>query len=232
MSPWFALIAAVPLAFTTGVRASDATGPVVIELFTSQGCNSCPPADALLGELSRRPDVLALALHVTYWNDLGWADRFAQPQFDQRQRGYAQQLHLKSVYTPQMLVNGSRDVLGSQRSAVERALHDAKRPALIEVRQQGDNLVLELPKVDAPCDCVLTLFGVQPNARTPVGRGENAGRMLEEFQVARSMRVLGDWNGERRELQAATDKRPTEVSRWVVLAQHRSTGRVVAVGRL
>ena len=110
---------------------------MVVELFTSQGCNSCPPADALLGELARRPDVLALALHVTYWNDLGWTDQFSQEQFDQRQRDHVRQLNLRSPYTPQMVVNGTLDVVGSQRAALERALAKAARPAAIDARQRG-----------------------------------------------------------------------------------------------
>src|SRR5512147_2003593 len=109
------LLPALLLMLSGPAAAADA-GPVVVELFTSQGCNSCPPADALLGELARRPDVLALALHVTYWNDLGWRDGFSQDAFDARQRRYVQQLNLSSSYTPQMVVNGTRDVVGSQRA--------------------------------------------------------------------------------------------------------------------
>src|SRR5215472_15938734 len=90
--------------------------PAVVELFTSEGCSSCPPADAYLGELAGRPDVLALAFHVDYWDDLGWRDRFGLSQAVERQRNYARSLRLGSVYTPQVVVDGSTDYVGSNRS--------------------------------------------------------------------------------------------------------------------
>jgi hypothetical protein len=102
-----ALMAAT-LVFAGTARAAPPAGQEVVELFTSQGCNSCPPADALLGELARRADVLALALHVTYWNDLGWKDAYSQSQFDQRQRDHVRQLKPGSSYTPQMVVPARR----------------------------------------------------------------------------------------------------------------------------
>jgi len=212
-------------------RAAAPAGPVVVELFTSQGCNSCPPADALLGELKARPDVLALALHVTYWNDLGWRDVFSQDQFDQRQRRYAQQTGRGSVYTPQMVVNGTQDVVGSQRQAVNRALEKTMRPASISLQSQSGLLAISLPALQRPCDCVLTLFGVQPSARTPIGRGENKGRSLEEFQIVRTMQALGGWQGEAKMLQVKLANMPAEVSAYAVLAQERASGRVLAAGR-
>ena len=137
-----ALFASALLALTGGAAAAAPEGPVVVELFTSQGCSSCPPADALLGELARRPHVLALALHVTYWNDLGWQDRFSQDQFDERQRLYSRQLGRSSIYTPQMVVNGTRDVVGSQRApwrgARERRPHGGDRPACGRRADHGD----------------------------------------------------------------------------------------------
>lgn len=219
------LVCAAPLA------ASESAGPVVVELFTSQGCDSCPPADALLGELAHRTDVLALALHVTYWDYLGWRDPFAQDQFDQRQRRYVEQLHLASSYTPQMVVNGTRDVVGRQRAAVSRAVALATRPAAITVRTDGGTLRLDLPALEQPCNCELTLFGVRPSASTSVGRGENAGRTLREFRVVRTMQPLGKWHGEARTLQVQPHSTPDGVSTYAVLAQDRATGRVVAAGQ-
>ena len=220
----------VMLLLAAGVEAAPPAGPVVVELFTSQGCSSCPPADALLGELSHRPDVLALALHVTYWNDLGWKDPFAQAQFDARQRQYAQQLALPSIYTPQMVVNGAQDAVGSQRLAVDRALAQARRPAAIALQEESGLLTLTLPALDHACTCLLTLFAVRTSAMTPVGRGENAGRKLAEFQVVRVMQSLGKWKGDTQALQVDVRRMPDDVTLYALLAQERGTGRVVASG--
>lgn len=98
----------------------------VIELFTSEGCNSCPPAEAYIGELARRPDVLALAYHVDYWDELGWRDRFALRESAVRQRMYAQALGRPSLYTPQVIVDGRQDYVGSDRARIERALNETR----------------------------------------------------------------------------------------------------------
>src|SRR4051812_17852201 len=117
--------------------------PVVVELFTSQGCSSCPPADALLGELTRRADVLPLAFHVDYWNRLGWKDPYSSAESTARQRTYARQLGLRTIYTPQMVVDGGIDVVGSERADVLKAIDAARasqRTVPIEVARDGDGL--------------------------------------------------------------------------------------------
>src|ERR1700726_1026943 len=101
--------------------------PIVVELFTSEGCSSCPPADALLAELAGRPDVLALSFHVDYWDRLGWRDPFSSPDATRRQHGYAELLGLSTVYTPQIVVDGRWQAVGSDRADVERALGAAQR---------------------------------------------------------------------------------------------------------
>ncbi len=226
-----ALIAVAMVALAGGVHAAAPTGPIVIELFTSQGCSSCPPADALLGELSRRPEVLALALHVTYWNNLGWKDSFSQAAFDQRQVRYVQQMGRASAYTPQLVINGMQDVVGSQRAAVDRALAKATRSAAIKVERNGDMLEVALPTLDRGCDCVLTLFGVQARASTPVGRGENSGRTLQEFQIVRTMQAIDGWRGEEKQLRVRPAKKSGEITGYAVLAQERASGHVVAAGQ-
>jgi hypothetical protein len=225
------MLLAAALVLGGSAWAAPPGGPVVVELFTSQGCNSCPPADALLGELTRRADVLPLALHVTYWNDLGWKDGFSRNQFDQRQREHVRQLKLRSPYTPQMVVNGTADVVGSQRDALERALARAERPAAVRLGSEGGMLRIALPALDASCDCELILFGVRPSASTAVGRGENAGRTLREYQLVRAMQSLGRWKGEARTLQVRPARMPDDVSTYAVIAEERGTGRVVAAGQ-
>src|SRR5262245_56361084 len=107
-----------------GALAQD-KAPVVVELFTSEGCSSCPPADAFLGELAQRPDVVPLAFHVDYWDYIGWKDPYANPAFTQRQHDYKAALGLHMVYTPQMIVDGRTDVVGSERGSVEAAIGKA-----------------------------------------------------------------------------------------------------------
>src|ERR1041384_1895274 len=114
--PAIALLVSVLSPVATADEATRAEAPVVVELFTSQGCNSCPPADALLGELAQRPDLVALAFHVDYWNYIGWQDPFSSPEATKRQRDYAQSLGLSSVYTPEMVIDGSFDIVGLDRA--------------------------------------------------------------------------------------------------------------------
>jgi hypothetical protein len=179
----------------TGALALAATGPalaaeapVVLELFTSQGCSSCPPADALLGELVRQPNVIGLAWHVDYWNRLGWPDPWASPQWTERQRTYARQLRTE-VYTPALVVNGTTMVVGSDRRAVATAMRDA--PALmvsLSLSRDGTRLVAEVGAL--PPGATLALAVVDPERSTAVGAGENSGRKLREFRIVREYRPL------------------------------------------
>jgi hypothetical protein len=207
-----------------------ATGPIVVELFTSQGCSSCPPADELLGELARQPALLPLAFHVTYWDDLGWRDRFGLDEADDRQSRYARVLRRNTVYTPQMVVNGRTNVLGSDRAAVRRVLSAAAAPARIDVRRDNDALDVQLPTLAAGCDCELLLLAILPAARTAVGRGENAGRELPEFNVVRQVQSLGSWRGQSLSRRVSPKAVPADATRFAVVAQHRLDLRIVAAG--
>jgi hypothetical protein len=172
-------------------------GPVVVELFTSQGCSSCPPAEALLSELVRsRADVLALSFHVTYWNDLGWRDPFSLAEATARQRRYARLLPAE-VYTPQMVIDGTRDVVGSDRAGVLAAITAAAAsrraaPDLGITRQDGQ-AVIAVGAGEGAAD--LVLVGYDREHRTAVGRGENAGRTLTESNIVRSFVAVGSWRG-------------------------------------
>ncbi len=193
-----ALAAGLPRARPSVAAPPKVGRPVVLELFTSQGCSSCPPADALLRELARkRSEVLPLAFHVTYWDRLGWRDRFALPAATQRQRSYVHLSRLGTIYTPQMIVDGRHDVVGSDRAAVLASLAAASRDA-------GVAATLSLARMAGRLDIrigagtgegVVWLVGFDAEHRTAVERGENAGRSLVEANVVRSIGMLGRWTG-------------------------------------
>jgi hypothetical protein len=199
-------LALAGLATATGITApAAATAPapeparlVVLELFTSQGCSSCPPADALLREMAQtRADILPLAFHVTYWNYLGWRDPFSFDGATQRQNLYAQRLGASSVYTPQLVVDGQTDVVGSDRSGVASALRHATASATsvatVSLRRQGDTVSLDIGSgVGAG---TIYLVGYDSEHRTPIGRGENGGRTLIEANIVRGLRSVGNWAG-------------------------------------
>ena len=173
--------------------------PVLIELFTSQGCNSCPPADALLGELARQPGVLALAFHVDYWNGLGWSDPFSSKLWTARQNDYAQRLGKRSIYTPQLVVDGADDVVGSNRADIDALIAAARRrtaagPTIETATDDAGKRVARLGAGGAE-RATVWLAGYDRSHVTPVGRGENGGRTLTEYQVVRSLVRLGDWTG-------------------------------------
>ncbi len=191
-------------AFLTGLLLAipghaEETRPVLVELFTSQGCSSCPPADALLGELAKRPGVLALAWHVDYWDGLGWKDKFSSPDATHRQYDYARRLGLDSVYTPQLVIDGSAEAVGSNAAAAEAAIKTAaakpvEGPRLVLAEQPDGTGRIELGEGPAQAASVW-LIGYDRAQTTPVGRGENAGRSLTEYQVVRRATRLGSWSG-------------------------------------
>jgi hypothetical protein len=168
--------------------ASAAERRIVLELFTSQGCSSCPPADALLGELAQRSEVVALAWHVDYWNNLGWNDPFAKRQWTERQRSYAKQLR-DEVYTPGLVVNGAAMLVGSDRAAVYNAIRRAPElPVRVELRRTAEGLQGTIDEMPAGAGILLAVY--DPEIATSVGSGENGGRRLREFRVVRELREL------------------------------------------
>jgi hypothetical protein len=180
--------------------AAQGPGPVVVELFTSEGCNSCPPADEYLGELARRPDVLPLAFHVDYWDYLGWKDRFAKPEFTHRQRRYAKILASPMVYTPQAIVGGDYHVVGSDRERLEHLIamvREESRPLMIDLAwtAEGD-LEIAIPAGDYGGKATVWFVTFERSAASDVTAGENAGRRLEHTNVVRDLTAVGMWMGE------------------------------------
>jgi hypothetical protein len=162
--------------------------PVVLELFTSQGCSSCPPADALLGDLVRQPGVTGLAWHVDYWNSLGWSDPYARRAWTDRQRAYAAHL-ANEVFTPALVVNGATMLVGSDKAAVRRALDEAAPlPATVSLRRTSTGLEAEIGARSGPLTGLLVTYDSE--IATAVGAGENQGRRLVEFRVVRDVVTL------------------------------------------
>jgi hypothetical protein len=173
--------------------ASAGARPVVVELFTSQGCSSCPPADALLAELARRDDVIALGFHISYWDGLAWKDPFSSQSSTDRQRAYARLFDLGQVYTPQMVVDGAREMVGSDRVKVEAALHDARPEAIAPVTFVADRRSVTIGAGDGRGSVLLVRFAQERTTR--VAGGENARRTLQDANAVESLVSLGSWDG-------------------------------------
>ena len=174
--------------------------PVVVELFTSQGCSSCPPADELLGELAQQPGILALEMHIDYWDYIGWKDPYADPKITDRQRGYARDLGLRYVYTPQMVVDGRTDVVGSRRRSVFSAIEDAAlrvKPVQVSLENVDGGRVTVDEGTAPHGGATVWLVTYDGFIDTEVSRGENAGRSLQNYNVVREMRSLGTWEGDK-----------------------------------
>ena len=183
----------------TGVTESSPGAPVVVELFTSQGCSSCPPADALLGELAGQPGILALEMHVDYWDYIGWKDLYAKPEITDRQRAYARDLGLRYIYTPQMVIDGRDDVVGSRRSSVlDKIAQAAQRPKPVAVTvDPSDGGRVKVAAGEAPeGGATVWLVTFDRQHQTAVERGENAGHTLSNYNVVREMDAIGLWTGE------------------------------------
>jgi hypothetical protein len=185
------------IAGLTPIAAGAAERPVVVELFTSQGCSSCPPANAYLNELSNgRRDVLPLAFHVTYWDNLGWKDPFSLQAATLRQDQYGRRFGDGS-YTPEIVVDGAVGLVGSRRgdvgSAIERAKHESRTAAAVTVTKNGEHVTIEVGSGSGSAKVLL--IGFDHEHTTAIGRGENGGQTLAEANVVRSIHSVGQWSG-------------------------------------
>ncbi len=167
----------------------------VLELFTSQGCSSCPPADKLLGELIRDPSLVAFSLNVDYWDSLGWKDTLADPRNSERQRAYARVRGERGVYTPQLVINGTAHVVGSDKAAIQRTLASTRDALTVPVRLavRDGMLNVDLPVGKGAGE--VWVYGLAKEVSVAVARGENRGRTVTYHNVARRWQKLGDWNG-------------------------------------
>jgi hypothetical protein len=185
------------------VRPAHADPRAVVELFTSQGCSSCPPADRIIGELAKDPSVIALSLPIDYWDYLGWKDTLADSRFSARQKAYSQMRGDRDVYTPQVVVNGSEHVIGSDRAGIEGAIDDTKKHGAVmsvpvSMTISGKQLNVSVAAAHAGAATShgeVWICAISRSVPIAIGRGENRGREITYHNVVRNVLKVGDWNG-------------------------------------
>lgn len=233
------MITAAMATLTAEAAAAQATGhPVVVELFTSQGCSSCPPADKELGEIAERDDVIALSLHVDYWDYLGWRDVFGSPDHTTRQRAYAEAMNERMIYTPQMVIQGREHAVGSQdakvRDAIARQLA-APAPAKVNLRLEGGDILVEVtPGAPAPDDSgkvkAEVLMALYSDAeQVEIKKGENRGLDVVYRNVVKGWSDLGEWDGAPLSLRTPS---PPDVDGVAVMVQEGSGGPILGAARI
>ncbi|TMJ64646.1 MAG: DUF1223 domain-containing protein [Alphaproteobacteria bacterium] len=185
------------------IRPAHADPRAVVELFTSQGCSSCPPADRILGELAKDPSVIAVSLPIDYWDYLGWKDTLADSRFSARQKAYSQMRGDREVYTPQVVINGSLHVVGSDRPAIEDAIGvtqkaDGVMSVPVTVMQVGKQINVSVAasgRSGAAMHGEVWICSIAKAVPISIGRGENGGRQVTYHNVVRSLLKVADWNG-------------------------------------
>lgn len=233
-----AIIAAFPLA--TDV-AAEGKQRAVLELFTSQGCSSCPPADALIGAMADRDDIVALSLAVDYWDYLGWKDTLASHANTERQRAYAKARGDGKIYTPQIVVNGMAHAVGSRRNEVETAIERTtaalgKSYTEVALRTENGELVVEVgaaPEGSALARGTVLLAHLTGSAKVTIGHGENAGRSITYHNVVRKLEPIGEWTGTPTTVRVPLAKVMSDgVDGCAVLLQAAQAGPIIGAAQL
>ncbi|MGJ8622206.1 MAG: DUF1223 domain-containing protein [Yoonia sp.] len=229
MRYFLAVLAFLGTLQATGATAQD--GPVVVELFTSQGCSSCPPADAMLHDLAKRDDVIALSLHVDYWDYIGWKDIFGRPENTARQHAYARAAKATMVYTPQMVIGGVQHVVGSRPMQVVDAIRQqAARPNVVEVRlaRAGDRLQIRATARENG-DYVVQLVRFTPQETVDIRRGENAGHSYSYVNIVKAWQTVGTWTGGDPYVVEVEASGPNGIA---VIVQQANSGPIVGAAQL
>ncbi len=217
---------------TLPIDVAKAQENAVVELFTSQGCSSCPPADEFFGELRNMPGVIALSLHVDYWDYIGWEDTLADPKFTKRQHNYAIAENSKMVYTPQVIVGGVMRAVGTDKSDIAQAIHlmqsQANPVSMTATRDHGQISIQAQSPKGFEKGAAVYLVRYQPEVTVDIGRGENAGRTVTYYNVVQSWEEVGRWAG--------TDPLSTRVDavgegEWVVIIQQAEFGEILAAAK-
>ncbi len=234
-----ALVITITLIFS-GLGIAHAAGqssrPVVVELFTSQGCSSCPPADALMLELATREDIIALTLPIDYWDNLGWTDTLSSPRHTARQRAYAKTLPNRRVYTPQMVINGTVDLIGSHRdeilAAIETQAADPAPFVPITLALEGDHLAITLEDAPAALAEKKAWIWIAPyHAQTQsvsIAKGENGGRTIDYANVVDGIMKVGDYDGSKLVITHRLDEMMAKnIDDCAVIVQDTETGAII-----
>lgn len=222
---------------TPGLAAEASPVKAVVELFTSQGCSSCPPADRILSELARDPETLAISLPVDYWDYIGWKDTLAEPVYTQRQRAYAKTCGHGEVYTPEAIINGVADAVGSDRAQIEAAeAQTLKRPDVLStplsVSEQGGSLIISIGAGPSgkTYKAGVYLIALASKRTVAIQRGENAGSTLTYSNVVRGITKVGEWAGSPVVLKASIDQtRLGGADSYAVIVQEGGRGAPSAI---
>lgn len=230
LAPIFAgLLLATAAAADEGVEGDPAERIVMVELFTSQGCSSCPPADANLAKLADRDDVLALSMHVDYWDYLGWRDTFGRPENTRRQFMYRDAMGARVVYTPQAIVHGTFDVSGGRMDRLLAAIDKAReleRHAWLEIAQADGMMKVMLKSESGMTPCTVWIAAYDREASVEITRGENAGKTISYHNVVSKLMKVGHWEGDVRELSLPQPEAGEGIAVWL---QDDHTGRILSV---
>lgn len=242
--------ASAPDALRTVVSPTPQAGenagksPVLVELFTSEGCSSCPPAERVLAQLEREQpnpnaEIITLALHVDYWNRLGWKDEFSSPLYSQRQSVYGRRLNLDGVYTPQMIVDGQKQFVGSNLPEANKAISESAKSQKAKIELAAAESFLKIKITDIPKHETASVFLAiaEDDIKTSVKAGENSGRRLEHASVVRELRSIGvvpngqnDYSIEASvQLQSGWKK---DKLKFVVFVQENASRKILGVNRI
>ena len=210
-----------------------ASRPVIVELFTSQGCSSCPPADAFLKTVKDKPGIIALSYHVDYWDYLGWRDTLGSAEFSQRQYDYAHSRGDKNIYTPQTVINGANHFVGSQRSAVSDGIADAQSSTAgqwveIAMSDNKTDVTINIAAGEPTKEATLWLMAFASSITTEIKKGENAGSTVDYYNVVRKMVPAGMWHGEATKIVLPKSSViPGDCKGWAALLQRGNVGPVI-----
>ncbi|WP_170144369.1 DUF1223 domain-containing protein [Dichotomicrobium thermohalophilum] len=236
LCPLIALAACLAMLSASDAKAQKNSGPVVVELFTSQACSACPPADRLLGELAERDDVIALSLPVDYWDHLDWKDTLGRAEHSERQRRYARHLDRPNVYTPQIVVNGHIGVIGSRADAVQAAIrtaHEDPKRVPVEIEAAGKMFRLQIGAAEATGPADIIVVPLRSASTVAIKRGENRGKTITYHNVSRGLKLVGTWRGKPRTLTLSHDTVMTpDADRCAVILQDSQSGAILGAALL